>query len=95
MIHIEKDWYIRQDGYKNYTLGRTYSYKSQGKDVEMLTDCTYHSSLTEALRAYTEVSVSNLLKDKDCELIDALRTVYDEYKRLSEWYGKILSAPLD
>lgn len=95
MIHIEKDWYIRQDGYKNYVLGRTYSYKSKGEDVEMLTDCTFHSSLKEALRAYTEISLSNLLKDKDCELIDALRMVSDEYKRLSELYGEILSAPLD
>lgn len=95
MIHIEGDWYIRQDGYKNYTLGRTYTYKTKGKDVEMLTDCTYYSSLIEALRAYTEISVGNLLKDKDYELLDALRTVTDEYKRLSKLYGEILSAPLD
>lgn len=95
MIHIEGDWYIRQDGYKNYALGRTYSYKSKGEDIEVLTDCTYHSSLIEALRAYTEISVSNLLKDKELELLDALRMVTDEYKRLSALYEKVLSAPLD
>lgn len=94
MIHIEGDWYIRQDGYKNYTLGRTYSYKSQGKDVEMLTDCTYYSSLIEAVRAYTEISVGNLLKDKEFEFLDALMAVREEYKRLSALIDKVLPTEL-
>ena len=94
MIHIEGEGYIKQDGYKNYTLGRMYSYKSKGKDVEMLTDCTYYSNLIEAVRAYTEISVGNLLKDKESELLEALMAVKEEYKRLSALIDKVLSAEL-
>ncbi|MBR3360677.1 MAG: hypothetical protein IKG39_05035 [Lachnospiraceae bacterium] len=82
MIHIEKDWYIRQDGYKNYTLGRLRKRTEKGKQREILIDCTYHASLCNAVITYIEISSENVLENKNIELLDAFAALRKDYDRL-------------
>ena len=82
MIHIEGDWYIRQDGYKNYTLGRLRKRAEKGKQREILIDCTYHASLCKAVITYIEISSENVLENKNIELLDAFADLREDYNRL-------------
>lgn len=93
MIHIEGNWYISVNGYKDYTLGTYRKKKIIDREAEYLENATYHSSLENALQAYVEVAVSNLLKGENIELVDALNLMHQEYKRLADLFQKVFSEP--
>lgn len=93
MIHIEGNWYISVGGYKNYTLGTYKKTTIVDREVELLENATYHSSLEKALQAYVEMSVSNLLKSHDLELMDALAVMRNEYARLTNVFQKVFAEP--
>lgn len=96
MIHIEDNWYIRVDGYKCYVLGMKteYTLKNGIKKVQ-LEDPTYHSDLAQAVTAYIEKKISNVLEDEEIELVDALETARREYMRYAELFKHVTSDPLD
>ncbi len=96
MIHIEGDWYIKPEGYKNYVLGVKYEYtlKNGIKKVQ-LAEATYHSDLSQAVTTYIEKKVSNLLKGEEIELVDALETARNEYMRYAELFKRVTSDSLD
>lgn len=93
MIHIEGDWYIRVNGYKDYTMGRLATKKKTGK--KELTDCTYYCDLRKAVESYIEISSENVLENKNIELIDAFSALRQDYNRLIQLVNERVPKTLD
>lgn len=91
MIHVEGDWYIDVDN-NCFTLGKRYeSTDKKGNKVYVLSKCTYHRDLKQAVYAYFDVKEKEVLKGKDLEIVDALKIVADTYLKLSEMLEQVFS----
>ena len=93
MIHIEDNWYIRVNGYKDYTMGRLVTEKKTGKKI--LKDCTYYCDLRKAVESYIEISSENVLENKNIELLDAFTALRQDYNRLIQLVNERVPKTLD